>query len=220
MLTKGDKTRAEIVEHAKSLFYERGYDGTSFTDIVNSAGVYRGNINYYFKSKDAILKAVIDRHLEEFGALLDDWTARHSDPRDRLLEFVHMIVQRQPALIRYGCPIGTLNTELGKDRPELQQSARALFDLFRDWLTEQFRGLSCGAEAAALAMHLLGRAQGVAVISHAYQDSELLRSETAILKSWVSQVDRRGIASSHSIRSPGAVLGQVTRSRSAKRSAR
>jgi AcrR family transcriptional regulator len=45
MLSKGDKTRAEIVEHAKSLFYARGYDGTSFTDIVNAAGVYRGNIN-------------------------------------------------------------------------------------------------------------------------------------------------------------------------------
>ena len=134
MLSKGDKTRAEIVDHAKSLFYERGYDGTSFTDIVNAVGVYRGNINYYFKTKDDILKAVIDRHLEEFGALLAEWTARHADPRDRLIDFVHMIAERQAALTRYGCPIGTLNTELGKDRPELQQSARALFDLFRDWL--------------------------------------------------------------------------------------
>ncbi len=56
MLSKGDKTRAEIVEHAKSLFYQRGYDGTSFTDIVNAVGVYRGNINYYFKTKDDIMR--------------------------------------------------------------------------------------------------------------------------------------------------------------------
>lgn len=188
MLSKGDKTRAEIVEHAKSLFYERGYDGTSFTDIVNAVGVYRGNINYYFKTKDDILKAVIDRHLEEFGALLADWIARHADPRDRLIDFVHMIAERQAALTRYGCPIGTLNTELGKDRPELQRSARALFDLFRDWLAEQFRALgSSSDEAIALALHLLGRAQGVAVIAHVYQDTELLQREVAQMETWIRQ---------------------------------
>jgi hypothetical protein len=101
-----------------------------------------------------------------------------------------MIAERQAALTRYGCPIGTLNTELGKDRPELQQSARALFDLFRDWLAEQFRGLGSGDEAAALALHLLGRAQGVAVIAHVYQDVELLRHEIAQLENWVSQLGR------------------------------
>ena len=187
MLNKGEKTRAEIVERAKSLFYEHGYDGTSFTDIVNAVGVYRGNINYYFKTKDDILKAVIDRHLEEFGALLAEWTARHANPRDRLIDFVRMIAERQAALTRYGCPIGTLNTELGKDRPELQQSARALFDLFRDWLAEQFRALGADNEATALALHLLGRAQGVAVISHVYQDGTLLLREVAQLETWIRQ---------------------------------
>lgn len=188
MLNKGEKTRSEIVERAKSLFYEHGYDGTSFTDIVNAVGVYRGNINYYFKTKDDILKAVIDRHLEEFGALLAEWTTRHTDPRDRLIDFVHMIAERQAALTRYGCPIGTLNTELGKDRPELQRSARALFDLFRDWLAEQFRALgSSSNEAIALALHLLGRAQGVAVIAHVYQDTELLQREVAQMETWIRQ---------------------------------
>lgn len=187
MLNKGEKTRAEIIECAKSLFYEHGYDGTSFTDIVNAVGVYRGNINYYFKTKDDILKAVIDRHLEEFGALLAEWTARHTNPRDRLTDFVRMIAARQAALTRYGCPIGTLNTELGKDRPELQQSARALFDLFRDWLAEQFRALGAGNEATTLALHLLGRAQGVAVIAHVYQDATLLQREVAQLETWIRQ---------------------------------
>ena len=188
MLNKGEKTRAEIVERAKSLFYEHGYDGTSFTDIVNAVGVYRGNINYYFKTKDDILKAVIDRHLEEFGALLAEWTTRHPDPRDRLIDFIHMIAERQAALTRYGCPIGTLNTELGKDRPELQRSARALFDLFRDWLAEQFCALgSSSHKAIALALHLLGRAQGIAVISHVYQDVTLLRREVAQMETWIRQ---------------------------------
>ncbi len=188
MLSKGEKTRAEIVDRAKALFYERGYDGTTFTDIVEAVGVYRGNINYYFKTKDDILKAVIERHLEEFAALLSAWSDSHPDPRDRLLDFAHMIVAREAALTRYGCPIGTLNTELGKDRVELQQSARALFDLFRAWLAEQFRALGRAGDADALALHLLGRAQGVAVIAHVYQDGDLLRREVAALEAWIKTV--------------------------------
>lgn len=185
MQSKGEKTRAEIVDSAKALFYERGYDGTTFSDIVEAAGVYRGNINYYFKTKDDILLAVIDRHREEFDALMAEWTATIADPRERLMAFAGMIVAREAALTRYGCPIGSLNTELGKDRLGLQQSARALFDLFRDWLTAQFRALGADAEAENLALHLLGRAQGVAVIAHVYQDAELLHREVAGLEKWI-----------------------------------
>lgn len=187
MLSKGDKTRAEIVEHAQSLFYEHGYGGTSFTDIVTAAGIVRGNISYYFKTKDDILKAVIERHLEGFATLMAEWTARHSNPRDRLIDFIHLIVERQDALARFGCPIGSLNTELGKGRPMMQKSARALFDLFRDWLAEQFRSLGYNNKATTLALHLLGRAQGMVVIAHVYQDAELLKREVLILEEWISQ---------------------------------
>jgi TetR/AcrR family transcriptional regulator, transcriptional repressor for nem operon len=187
MLSKGEKTRAEIVDRAKALFYERGYDGTTFSDIVEAVGVYRGNINYYFKTKDDILQAVIERHLEEFGALMAEWSARIADPRERLVAFTGMIAAREAALTRYGCPIGSLNTELGKDRPEMQQSARALFDLFRDWLAQQFLALGAGDQANVLALHLLGRAQGVAVIAHVYQDGELLRREVAGLEAWIRE---------------------------------
>ena len=186
--SKGEKTRAAIVKCAKELFYEHGYDGTSFSDIVEASGLYRGNINHYFKAKDDILKAVINQHLEEFGALLTQWEKEHADPKARLLAFVDMIAGRKMELVQYGCPIGTLNTELGKDRRDLQKVARALFDLFRDWLATRFTELNRGDEAESLALHLLGRAQGIAVIAHVYQDRKLLRRETGQLQVWIEQL--------------------------------
>ena len=186
--SKGEKTRAAIVKCAKELFYEHGYDGTSFSDIVEASGLYRGNINHYFKAKDDILKAVINQHLEEFGALLTQWEKEHADPKARLLAFVDMIAGRKMELVQYGCHIGTLNTELGKDRRDLQKVARALFDLFRDWLATRFTELNRGDEAESLALHLLGRAQGIAVIAHVYQDRKLLRRETGQLQVWIEQL--------------------------------
>ena len=184
-LSKGEQTRAGIVDCAKRLFYEHGYDGTSFTDIVEASGLYRGNIYHYFKTKDDILQAVIDQHLAEFGALLEMWEQQHKEPKARLLAFLNMITGRKLELVQYGCPIGSLNTELGKDRRDLQEAARALFDLFRNWLAARFTELGHGDDAESLALHLLGRAQGIAVIAHVYHDQKLLKRETAQLQSWI-----------------------------------
>jgi TetR/AcrR family transcriptional repressor of nem operon len=186
--SKGEKTRADIVECAKQQFYEHGYDGTSFSDIVAASGLYRGNIYHYFKTKDDILKAVIDQHLNEYRSLLAQWDREHADPKARLLAFVGMIIGHDKELAQYGCPIGSLNTELGKDRRDLQQAARALFDLFRDWLARCFAELNRCEEAEPLALHFLGRAQGVAVISHVYQDPKLLLRETSQLEVWIKQL--------------------------------
>ena len=187
LATKGEKTRADIVQCAGRLFYEQGYEATSFSDIVEASGLFRGNIYHYFKSKDEILKAVIEQHLLGFRALLAKWEQESADPKDRLIAFVEMITGRKAELVEYGCPIGSLNIELSKDRRDLQHVASALFDLFRDWLIVCFQQLGKGAEAESLALHLLGRAQGVAVISQVYRDVKLLRHEAAILREWIVQ---------------------------------
>ena len=187
-LNKGEKTRAGIVECAGRLFYEHGYASTSFSDIVEASGLFRGNIYHYFKTKDEILRAVIDAHLGEYREMLAKWDAENDDAKIRLTAFVDMITGRKADLLEFGCPIGSLNTELAKDRRDLQQAASALFDLFRDWLTVCFKQLGKGAESESLALHLLGRAQGVAVISHVYRDAKLLRHETKTLRDWISQL--------------------------------
>src|SRR5512143_447999 len=188
MLSKGEKTRADIVEVAKNLFYEHGFDGTSFSQIVEASGLHRGNIYHYFKTKDEILHAVIDLRLDEFRQVLDQWNTRYTEPRERLHAFVAMIAGNKTGLVNYGCPIGTLNTELGKDRRDLQKSARGLFDLFRDWLAERFAELGHKKDAEPLALHLLGRAQGIAVIAHVYHDPKLLQHEIRQLQLWIDEL--------------------------------
>lgn len=186
--SKGEKTRSEIVTCAKRLFYERGYDRTAFSDIVESTGLVRGNIYHYFKTKDDILRAVIEQRTEEIRGLLAWWNSSYPQPRERLLAFVAMIAGNSGDLTEYGCPIGTLNMELGKGQRELQSAARQLFDLFREWLSANLRAMGCGDHADAQAMHLLGRAQGIAVITQIYRNAELLKRETGLLADWIDSL--------------------------------
>lgn len=47
-------TRARIVAEADRLFYERGYEATSFADVADAVGISRGNFYHHFKSKDTL----------------------------------------------------------------------------------------------------------------------------------------------------------------------
>lgn len=188
MASKGEQTRHEIVAAAKLLFYRRGYSNTSFSDIVAVTGVQRGNIYHYFKTKDDILAAVIEQRLDEYETALHNWDQEYSDPKDRLRRFVQMVASNRGELAQYGCPIGTLGAELGKEYCDLQGAARRLFDLFRDWLAEQFRQLGKPKQAKSLSLHLLGRTQGISVIGHVYAEPALITAETKSLQKWVDEV--------------------------------
>lgn len=182
---QGEAVRQQIVEAANRLFYHRGYNQTSFTDIAETAGVPRGNFYYYFKSKDDILGAVIDARAERIRAMLAEWDAADRDPRRRLKRFAEMIRNSEKDLMRYGCPMGSLNIELGKAQPALKAKAKKMFDLFRDWLTAQFAALG-HEDASGEALRLLGRAQGMAVLAQVYGDRDYLRSQIAELEAWMA----------------------------------
>jgi len=179
------QTRDDIVEAARALFYRRGYACTSFSDIVTETGIQRGNIYHYFKTKDDILNAVIEHNAGEYRATLLAWDEALPDPRDRLRRFVQMVASNREELTRYGCPIGTLTTELGKEMNTHKASARQLFDLFRDWLTVQFSALVDPRQAQSLALHLLGRTEGISLMSHVYNDPDFITAEIEILEQWI-----------------------------------
>jgi len=184
---QGETVRREIVEAANRLFYHRGYNQTSFTDIAEAAGIPRGNFYYYFKTKDDILGAVIDFRIENIRAMLAEWDMAEPDPHQRLKRFAQMIRRSEKDVLRYGCPMGSLNIELGKAQPALKAKAKKMFDLFIDWLTRQLAALG-QADAARLALQAMGRVQGVAVMTQVYGDREFLRAQLAEFDTWIESL--------------------------------
>ena len=188
MSSKGEQTRTEIVQAARILFYRKGYHHTSFTDIVEEAGVVRGNVYHYFKTKDDLLGAVIEQHLAQYKVLLDTWEQEKTTPLKRLKRFTHMLIDRGDDLRQFGCPVGTLSTELAKNSTSEPNPARALLDLFKDWLTRQFILMGFGSDAGKLALHLLGRAQGISILTHVYRDTDWLADEVKQMEVWLTSL--------------------------------
>ena len=190
MTSKSERTRQRITDAANQLFYRKGYNRTSFTDVVEQANVPRGNIYYYFKTKDDILKAVIGQRLETISTMLSEWDRSIPAPLDRLERFVRIMYDSTPALLRSGCPMGSLSIELAKEQLELKELVKQIFDQFQGWLAAQFSELGYPDEARELSLQLLARGQGIIVVAQVYQDPGFLQRGTEEINRWLEELAR------------------------------
>lgn len=188
MSLKGENNRKKIISIADNLFYEKGFDHTSFTDIAEAAEIARGNFYYYFKTKDDILSAVLEKRRLDFTTMLQGWEQEYPEPRARLKNYILILVKSQSNIKNFGCPIGSLCLELNKLRHVLQGDANNMFDLFQEWLVTQFEALGREQDADFLAMHLMARCQGISVLTTASSNVEYLNREVELLQSWVNEL--------------------------------
>src|SRR5581483_10822770 len=89
-------TRERILDTAERLFAENGYSGTSLRAIIHHAGVNLAAVHYHFKSKEALLEAVVLRRSEPANAertrLLDECEWRAGDGPPDLEELIRAFI--------------------------------------------------------------------------------------------------------------------------------
>lgn len=180
-------TRDQIIETADRLFYQNGYEHTSFADIAEAVGISRGNFYHHFKTKDGILEEVIRLRLAKTEGLLARWEREGRRPEERIRSFVGILIANQTKIMRHGCPVGTLCNELAKLAHPAKDDAAGLFALFRAWLRRQFELLGRTEDADELAMHLLARSQGVATLANAFQDERFIEAEVRRMHTWLNE---------------------------------
>jgi len=187
MSGKGQNTRDRIVDVAHQLFYHQGFGVTSYADIAQHTQLAKGNLQYHFKAKNDLLNAVVERRINEIRALLENWSMNCDTPYNCLERFIAMIEGNAEDLASYGCPMGTLTDELGKNHPELQREARRMFDLFLRWLEARFRAVIPAEQARTHAQQLMVMAQGASLLAHVYGDPSIVHQHTKIMRAWLAE---------------------------------
>lgn len=131
---KGQKTRQGIIHKAAPLFNQKGYEGTSLSDLMEATGLEKGGIYRHFDSKqelageafDHAWKLAMDARFEG----LDDIP----NAVDRLHQFLRNFQERRHGLVPGGCPL--LNTAIESDdgNPQLRGKARQALHSWLDRL--------------------------------------------------------------------------------------
>ena len=81
----GDKRKDEILTAAAKVFAKRGFSGARMDDIVTESGLSKGLLDWYFKSKDALIVAIMERLLEPEKRFVRELSTMQGSARDRLL---------------------------------------------------------------------------------------------------------------------------------------
>lgn len=92
-----DERKNEIIDTAERLFAAKGYEQCSVNDILTEIGIAKGTFYHYFKSKEEVLDAVIDKAT---GMIAERVTEVANNPNlasdDKVLQiFLAMKVENQ-----------------------------------------------------------------------------------------------------------------------------
>ncbi len=176
---KGAATRDQILDAAARLIHLQGYHCTSLDDVLRESGVGKGNFYYYFKSKedlgyaiiDRVTRGFIERTLEPvFGDPLGDPVAQIHAFLDRVLDN-----QRQRKCVG-GCPIGNLASELSDVHEGFRRRLAGIFTEWRSRLTEALsRGQAAGRvrqdfEPSDVAQFLVAALEGAILLTKVTKD--------------------------------------------------
>ena len=177
--------RDRLVEAAKTKFYQQGVTRTTLVDIAEQAEVALGNVYYHFRTKDALVEAVIQAHVQELQSMFARWE-HFSEPRQRLLALMGTARDEGHVLARYGCPHGSLCQELDKEDSQLAHVAAQIFQVYLDWAERQFLLLGkAEQEARDLAIDLISSLQGTYVLTASFRSPELLERKLQRLETWI-----------------------------------
>ena len=68
MTQKDKNTEQKILDAASQVFHTHGYDGARMQEIASEAGINKGLLHYYFKTKDALFQAIFGVALNQIIA--------------------------------------------------------------------------------------------------------------------------------------------------------
>jgi AcrR family transcriptional regulator len=181
-------TRLGIIDAARNHIYHKGFGATSYANIAQETRLKKGNIQYHFKSKDELLQAVIEQQISAIRQQLENWSLDCGTTYDCVERFIAMVDDNADNLSQYGCPMGTLNSELGKDHREQQQQARSMFDLYLRWLEARFSAILPRDTARARAEQLMVMAQGASLMAHIHEDPDIVHRQASLMREWLAGV--------------------------------
>jgi AcrR family transcriptional regulator len=135
---RGSETRRRILEVAAESFAERGYAGTSLSDVLKASGVTKGGFYFHFPSKEALAMAALRAKQERWTSAVMAAVLRHPRAVDQLDAMVDALCdqhEQDPACRA----ISRLSTELGDDHPELRPELRTQLTTWMDLVAALIR---------------------------------------------------------------------------------
>ena len=193
-------TRSRIIEAARDLFWEKGYNSTSVADILSRSQVNAGSLYHFFPSKQDVLIGVLAAYRDGIDAwLLEPAWGRVDDPIEKVFALLaHYRWRLLETECLYGCPIGSLALELHEPDPAVRELMAANF---ASWTTavaarlaEAGSRLPADLDRRALAEFIMTTMEGGVMQARTYRDIAHFDRNIAMLRDHIAMLMERARA--------------------------
>ena len=193
---KRESTRAKLVEAARQLFLIKGYEATGIAEILRTAEVNSGSLYYFFRTKEQLLLAVLDRYVELLNPqVIDPAFEGVTDPISRV--FAVLSGYREMLLAtncRQGCPIGNLALEMSEKSEPVREKIALNFEnwriAIRQCLIDAGDRLSSDVDRDKLATFILTVMEGAVMQARARRSLKPFDDSIEILREYCSRLVR------------------------------
>jgi TetR/AcrR family transcriptional regulator, lmrAB and yxaGH operons repressor len=174
-----------MVQAARQLIRERGYNATAFSDVLELSGAPRGSVYFHFPSgKTQLAMEAAEAHAHEQVSIIDR-AASQADSAAQLVELYVDLSREGMVDSNYGrgCAVAPLVTEGGvQDSPDLRETTRRAFSEMTDRLVYHFVAFGVDRVAAReLAHAVIAGVQGAMVTSRALRSPASFDAVRAVL---------------------------------------
>ncbi len=184
---RGRDTRSRLRELALQMFAEQGYEKTSLREIAERLGVTKAALYYYFKSKEDIVRSLVEDYMAEIDELIA-WgktQPRSSASRAEIVRRYLDIVTNGTAVFRllHQNQAAVSSLAAGKERGALfRERLDALVDLLSAPgapVHDQVRAASCLMSISFCCMHYQDRGASAGELKQAVLDVALELADSA-----------------------------------------
>jgi TetR/AcrR family transcriptional regulator, transcriptional repressor for nem operon len=129
--TSDSDSRLRMVKVASDLFHKQGVRATSPDEIIEASRTGKGQFYHYFKSKEGLVHAVLESHLEAIKSGSGRIKYEINSWKD-LEKWFHSHIDWQMSFgMTRGCPIGTVANELTEEDELIRQDVSLIIELIK-----------------------------------------------------------------------------------------
>ena len=183
--------KEQILEVATRLMAVQGYHRTPLDEVLRESGAGKGNFYHYFRSKEDLGYAILDRLFDRFEArtLAPIFGDHARDPLAQVEAFLEEVLATQRARNCIGgCPIGNLATELADAHEGFRQRLASGFEQWRQYLAAALTRaraldlLAPDVDPEALARFLVAAIEGAILLGKVQRDIRVMEHCVAELR--------------------------------------
>ena len=173
-------TKREIVDAAKRLLWDIGYEAMSPRRLMDESGAGQGSLYHHFRGKQDVAAAALDEIEQELWRAADDLFNKSKNPIKAIQSY--LLVTRDGLK---GCRLGRLAQEKSViAEPVLQEKLGRYFEHVRGLVTDALNRakesdmIDRNVDSPAISAAIIAVVQGGFVISRATQNTQFITQAT------------------------------------------